>query len=149
MNHDLWIERLFTKQDGELSPAEVAEVDAHAASCAECRTLLDRWNDAVRRIRTASAAGAPPDFTARVMRRIRLDAAEAPRGLFPRIPRWIRGMGAAAAIAALVLVPRRPGTPPETAPDSTLYVAELFDAEFSGSDAAAESSVTSIEEYFL
>jgi predicted anti-sigma-YlaC factor YlaD len=54
------IERLLTRYcDGELSAGERQRVDAHLASCAQCRAALDEIQFSVRLVRQLSTVNAP------------------------------------------------------------------------------------------
>lgn len=57
--HDIWTDRLSDYADGELSPAEQAEVDAHLAACGECRAIAGELRRVAAQAR--SLADAPPD----------------------------------------------------------------------------------------
>jgi hypothetical protein len=54
---DTYTDRLSEYLDGELTPAEHAEVEAHLGECASCRGILDELRAVVRR------AGKLPDTT--------------------------------------------------------------------------------------
>lgn len=55
------VEKLLTRYcDGELSAADVQRVDAHLATCAECRTTLDEIRFSATLVRQLGAVSAPP-----------------------------------------------------------------------------------------
>ena len=58
-SHDIWTERLSDYADGELSPPEQAEVEAHLAGCGECRAIAGELRRVAARAR--ALADAPPD----------------------------------------------------------------------------------------
>lgn len=47
--------RLSAYLDGELGPAEVAQIQAHVAGCDTCARFGGRFGEAVRRLRAAGA----------------------------------------------------------------------------------------------
>jgi anti-sigma factor RsiW len=56
--------------DGTLAPGHRAELEAHAASCAECRAALEEQSAARRMLAKVDLPAAPFDFAARVRARI-------------------------------------------------------------------------------
>lgn len=119
-------ERLSAWLDGELAPADRAQVDAHLAACEECSAFLAELEAADRA--AASLPAEAPDghfdgFAARVRGRIEAEAARArPR----RLPAWAWAAAAAlvlAVVTPLTLRQPRPGptaAPVATAPDGPL-----------------------------
>lgn len=104
-----WNERLSAYLDGETSPAENAEVDAHLPGCADCSNLLATWTGLSQRIRVAhrdadagSASSPLLEASRRLEERI---LAEATRSTAQR-PRSRRRLGlrVAAAVASVALV---------------------------------------------
>ncbi len=109
--HPFAPEEVMAHVDGELSPARAQSVSAHLDSCADCRTLLQefqqtKYNVAMwqvaslpaaieTRIESAAAKVSAPSATTslEIIRR---------RGLWPR-KHWIGGLAATAAAAFLVL----------------------------------------------
>lgn len=69
----LGIDRIYAYLDGELSTREQAELEAHIARCPACREAVEDR----RRLQTAAREipplRVPPDFTAQVMLRLRLE----------------------------------------------------------------------------
>lgn len=110
-------ERLSAWLDGELVPADRAQVDAHLAACEECSAFLADLAAADRA--AASLPAEAPDgyfdgFAARVRGRIE---AEAKRARPRRLPTW--AWAAAAALVLAVVTPltlRQPRPGPTAAP---------------------------------
>jgi Putative zinc-finger len=98
MSHDRFQDRLLDLAYGELSPREAREVEAHAASCAECGAELGRIR-ATRRVMGALPDEQAPDAGERIL----LAAArEAVRDRAPKrlLPAWA---WSASVVAALVV----------------------------------------------
>ena len=64
-------EYLSARLDGELTPAQEAELEAHLASCARCRALARRMNLLEEVLRDLEDDLAPEGFTEQVMEEIR------------------------------------------------------------------------------
>lgn len=96
MNCDNRMNTLYAWLDGELGPAEAAEMERHVQTCPRCREELALWEEVRISLRDeAVAINAPPGLTAGVMEQITRN--EKPRVLmFPMA--WRRGIVAAAAI---------------------------------------------------
>ncbi|HET8645069.1 MAG TPA: zf-HC2 domain-containing protein, partial [Vicinamibacteria bacterium] len=93
------LERLCAFLDGELSPAERAEVEAHLRECATCRQELDGLlavDAAARELTVAAPPGYFEAFPGRVRQRL---AARRRRA----VPAWT--LAAAAAVLLAVLTP--------------------------------------------
>jgi anti-sigma factor RsiW len=86
--------------DGELTPDEQGDVDAHLATCAECRADLDAEADVRQLLRDLPAVDPPFGFYERILR----DGPEASRA--PDKQRRLRfGLGSiAAAVACWLLI---------------------------------------------
>lgn len=98
MSHERFSERILDLAYGELSPREAGEVEAHAASCAECGAELARIR-ATRRLMAALPDERAPDRGERVL----LAAArEEVRGRAP-VRSWSRWMWSTSVVAALLL----------------------------------------------
>jgi hypothetical protein len=120
------IEAISALVDGELSPAERASVEAHVASCAACRELLED----IRRLALATPEAGIPEVPDGLAARIaaRRDAAHTvrPRG------RFVVPFAVAATLASVALVSTihfrqarlasdlpPPGAPPSALPSPT------------------------------
>jgi anti-sigma factor RsiW len=66
MNHDEWRERLSQFLDGESSAEEIQQVQAHLASCPECRTTMQAWEAVGASVRWAAVVELPSTFAADV-----------------------------------------------------------------------------------
>ncbi len=88
--------------DGAASPAEQASLEAHLATCQECRRALEELRWTHRQVRGLEPVEPPPWMTARIMARLRADAAPSPsiwrRAFFPILA------SAQFRVATLVLV---------------------------------------------
>jgi anti-sigma factor RsiW len=101
--------------DGEIDAIGAAEIERHADTCAECRTLLAQLEDTRGAIRRLPAEGASPELRRRIT--LALDKEEALKTPSPSRSLWrlpafwagaIGGLGAACAaglIAFLVWLP--------------------------------------------
>ena len=113
-------ERVSAYLDGELGPAERAEVEAHLAVCAACAALLEDLA-AVGAEAAGLPAAAPEGYFDRFPSRVvaRLRAADARRRPF-RLPVWTWAAAAAlvlAAVTPLTLRGRRAPAAPATGAD--------------------------------
>jgi anti-sigma factor RsiW len=91
--------------DGALAPARAAEVEAHAAACAECRARLARLRATASLLAALPPPPAPgPFFAARLEARL-AEARARPRGLRGRLARlrWAVALPASALAAAAVV----------------------------------------------
>jgi anti-sigma factor RsiW len=61
---------ILRSADGTLAPERRAELEAHVASCAECRAALGDQSAVRRLLREMDLAPAPRDFAARVRARV-------------------------------------------------------------------------------
>lgn len=100
MECDRYWELLSARLDGALSEAEEQELEAHLASCPDCRALLEELKELRESFDALGEEEAPEGFAQGVMDRIR--ASEAPK----IIPLWKRPQVRALAglAACLVLV---------------------------------------------
>ena len=92
-------EALSTYLDAQLDAAAGARLDAHLASCARCRALLDELHDLRADFR--SLPDERPDFDLAQVIRGRIEAmpTRAPTRRTPRWQRWLpAGVGAAASV---------------------------------------------------
>jgi hypothetical protein len=103
MNCRQFDERLDSFLDGDLAPAERAQLEAHAGGCAACRAALGGLRAAERALRAPEFQSAPPGMLAEFHRRLGAATARRPAWSFPTRWPW-PALGAAAAAAAAVLV---------------------------------------------
>ena len=107
--------------DGAASAAETAAMEAHRATCAECRTALDELRWTTGQVRKLEPVEPPPWMTARIMARVRSETAPAPslwRRLFVPIvasPQFRVASLALVGAAGYYIVTRSPGMLKETA----------------------------------
>jgi len=103
--------RLHAYVDGELTASGIAEVDGHCVGCQECASLVSAEREFRALLRRQPRDAAPSELRARILRRVRRDAA------FATGRRWLLlpAVAAAAAIVAAVLLPAR--TPPPLVAD--------------------------------
>ena len=102
---DAWSDRLSEYLDGDLSPAELREVEAHLRGCPDCRALVAELRQVADRLGSDSVR--PSDQpTLSQWRSIR-------RTISPRRRRWIVPVALAASLAGLLLASAllRPGAP--------------------------------------
>ena len=71
--NDQWTDRLSEFVDGELSAAERAALEAHLATCADCRATVDDLRKVVARAKALEDRGPTRDLWPRVAQRIRGD----------------------------------------------------------------------------
>jgi hypothetical protein len=91
-------ESLSAYLDGQLKPAEREVVDAHLASCDDCRRRLAALQKTVKVMRMAEPVRAPEGFRAAV--RARIEELGAPARRLP----WTWSWGTAATAAAVLVV---------------------------------------------
>lgn len=95
-------EKISCLIDGELSPDETAELEAHIAECSECRALYDAFT-AVSAAVSGGMEEPPESIAPAVMREVRAIAGRRKRGV------WIKCLSAAACLALVVLVGAKTG----------------------------------------
>jgi anti-sigma factor RsiW len=101
---------LLSYLEGELAPAERAELDVHLAGCAACREALAAERRLSAQLGALPAVRVPGDFEARFHARLAREAAAEPRGLRACVRSLLRPSGllvtggVAAATFALVLM---------------------------------------------
>ncbi|HXZ86589.1 MAG TPA: zf-HC2 domain-containing protein [Myxococcota bacterium] len=105
--------------DGELGPAERAELEAHLPGCAPCRERVAAERRLGELLAALPAIEAPGDFEARFWARIGRERDAAP-SLWDRLrgsiwPRVLTLGVAAAGLTLLLLLPRGGTTPPTAA----------------------------------
>src|SRR5262245_17741501 len=98
--------RIHAYVDGELTVSEIAGVDGHCTGCRQCAALGGAEREFRRLLRRQPREAAPSELRARLVRRVRREAAVA-KGL-----RWLSvpALAAAAVVVAVMLLPAR--TPP-------------------------------------
>ena len=57
--------------DGEIAPAEAADLRQHLSGCVECRSGFDQYEKAVTLLRDTGREHAPEGFATTVLRRVR------------------------------------------------------------------------------
>ena len=95
-------EKISCLIDGELSPDETAELEAHISECSECRALYDAFT-AVSAAVSGGMEEPPESIAPAVMREVRAIAGRRKRGV------WIKCLSAAACLALVVLVGAKTG----------------------------------------
>lgn len=102
-DHSYFEELIAAAIDGELSPAEQTELDAHLAVCPRCRAFREAM-EAVSGVTAKHLPPPPADFTDRVMDAVRAQAAPpVKKKRKPGILPFPARAAALAAVAALVL----------------------------------------------
>ena len=98
--------RLPAYVDGELTVSEIAEVEGHCLECRQCTALVGAEREFRQLLRRQHREAAPAELRARILRRIRSEAAVA------KTRRWLplSAIAVAAVILLVVLLPAR--TPP-------------------------------------
>lgn len=95
-------EKISCLIDGELSPDETAELEAHISECSECRALYDAFT-AVSAAVSGGMEEPPESIAPAVMQEVRAIAGRKKRGV------WIKCLSAAACLALVVLVGAKTG----------------------------------------
>ena len=103
--------RVHAYVDGELTVSEITELDGHCMDCRQCAALARAEREFRQLLRRQPREGAPPELRARIVRRVRREAAVATGGRWLLLP----AVAAAAAIVVMVLLPAR--TPPPLVAD--------------------------------
>jgi hypothetical protein len=120
-------ERITALVDGELPPAERAELEAHLSGCARCRDARAAEEAVAARLRSAARPPLPAGFAASVMAKVPAAApsAAASRGrILPLWPLVAAASAVAAAVVAMVTIGPGDGGFPAKAPH--LETAEGF-----------------------
>ena len=146
-------EELDALLDGRLYPDMVAEIEAHLATCEQCR----REYEAIRLVRNVArtrlpAPRAPAELREKILRSLRAEAAPAAPATVITPPRsiWQRhglalaaaALLLAAAVVAGVLVFRQPSLPAAVAEDFRAYRAQQLALD------ARTADVKEMEAYF-
>lgn len=103
--------RLHAYADGELAVSEITEIDGHCLECPQCAALARAEREFKHLLRRQPREGAPPELRARIVRRVRREAAVATARRWLLVP----AVAAAAAVIVLMLMPAR--TPPPLVAD--------------------------------
>ncbi len=110
MEHERYIEMMSAALDGELSPAERRELDAHLAECPECATLFRELSDQSAALRSLDC-DVPADLRDRIMGELPAQEAQAPIRELKNRPRtetggpaWRRWAGIAACAALVIAI---------------------------------------------
>jgi|SRR5438128_7726146 len=103
--------RLHAYVDGELPVSDIAEVDGHCTECQQCAAQVSAAREFRDLLRRQPRDAAPSELRARILGRVRRDAA------FATGRRWLLlpALAVAAAIVVTVLLPTR--TPPPLVAD--------------------------------
>jgi len=103
--------RLHAYVDGELTVSDIVEIDGHCTGCQECAGLVSAEREFRELLRRQPRDAAPAELRARILRRVRRDAA------FATGRRWLLlpALAAAAAVVVAILLPAR--TPPPLVAD--------------------------------
>jgi anti-sigma-K factor RskA len=107
--------------DGELGPAERADVETHLAACAPCRELAAAEQRLGELFAALEPVEPPGDFEARFWARIarEREAARKPSAwAWLWSARWLSVGVGAAALALLLLLPRMGGDPMRIVPEA-------------------------------
>jgi anti-sigma factor (TIGR02949 family) len=102
---EVWA-RLHAYVDGELTVSEITDVDSHCMDCRQCAALARTEREVRQLLRRQPREGAPPELRARIVRRVRCEAAVAKGRRWLLVP----AVAAGAALVVMLLLPAR--TPP-------------------------------------
>jgi mycothiol system anti-sigma-R factor len=103
--------RLHAYVDGELTVSDIAEVDGHCTECQQCAALVSAEREFRELLRRQPRDAAPSELRARILGRVKRDAA------FAMGRRWLflPAVAVAAALVGAVLLPAH--TPPPLVAD--------------------------------
>lgn len=122
--------------DGELTAAEMAEVQAHLAECPGCQAYVDDALAIRADFPTAESTELPADFTAHIMQAV----AKTPQSR-PKTQPWGKLAAAAACLAVIVLVQYGAGlSSRNTSNEAAAYTADCAAAESTVERSADASS---------
>ena len=96
--------RLHAYVDGELTVSDMTELDGHCVECRECAARVAAERELRQLLRRQPRDTAPPDLRARILHRIRRDAAVATARRWLPVP----ALAAAAIVTAVLLAVRTP-----------------------------------------
>lgn len=97
---DSWTDRLSDYVDGELDADDARAIEAHLATCAECRAIADELRQVVARAQRVGYTEPTTDLWRPIEASIRAAKPVARRGRFVTVS--LGGLAAAAAIVALI-----------------------------------------------
>jgi anti-sigma factor RsiW len=147
---DQWTDRLSEYLDGDLTPGERTAVDAHLASCADCRQTLAELRRVVARAQALDDRAPKADLWPGIAEHIGVVSLTARRAQ-RRVSFTVPQLAAAAVVVALIsagsvwLVSARHVTPPLTAATQTTTPI-MMNAGVSPLDARTAASVAALEE---
>ena len=122
--------------DGELTAAEMAEVQAHLAECPGCQAYVDDALAIRADFPTAESTELPADFTDHIMQAV----AKTPQSR-PKKQPWVKLAAAAACLAVIVLVQYGAGlSSRNTSNEAAAYTADCAAAESTVERSADASS---------
>ena len=122
--------------DGELTAAEMAEVQAHLAECPGCQAYVDDVRAIRADVPTADSTELPADFTDHIMQAV----AKTPQSR-PKKQPWGKLAAAAACLAVIVLVQYGAGlSSRNTSNEAAAYTADCAAAESTVERSADASS---------
>lgn len=122
--------------DGELTAAEMAEVQAHLAECPDCQAYVDDALAIRADFPTADSTELPADFTDHIMQAV----AKTPQSR-PKTQPWGKLAAAAACLAVIVLVQYGAGlSSRNTSNEAAAYTADCAAAESTVERSADASS---------
>ena len=123
--------------DGELTAAEMAEVQAHLAECPGCQAYVDDALAIRADFPTADSTELPADFTDHIMQAV----AKTPQSR-PKKQPWGKLAAAAACLAVIVLVQYGAGlSSRNTSNEAAAYTADCAAAESTAFTAGSSSRV--------
>lgn len=121
--------------DGELTAAEMAEVQAHLAECPGCQAYVDDALAIRADFPTADSTELPADFTDHIMQAV----AKTPQSR-PKTQPWGKLAAAAACLALIVLVQYGAGLSRSASNEAAAYTADCAAAESTEERSADASS---------
>ena len=121
--------------DGELTAAEMAEVQAHLAECPDCQAYVDDVLAIRADFPTAESTELPADFTDHIMQAV----AKTPQSR-PKTQPWGKLAAAAACLAVIVLVQYGAGLSRSASNEAAAYTADCAAAESTEERSADASS---------
>ncbi len=141
--NDRFTDRLSDFLDGDVSPDERLELEAHLAQCASCRAILDELRAVVRGAKelAASPPGPPPGVWPRVAAEIGVRGTPR-RGPYVLVP--LAAAAAGIAIVAWIWIASRHG---EEVASSPRYLLLLHESAERGEPESPEAHRAVVEQY--